>query len=43
MEIYGEPNEALLEWLPHVTEGIEFSLHATHWGGFTRLEGSREQ
>ena len=40
MEIYGQPNAALLEWLPHVTEGISFSLHSTHWGGFSRLESA---
>ena len=38
LEIYGQPNEALLEWLPHVTEGIRFTLHPTQWGGFTRLQ-----
>ena len=40
LEIYGEPNEAILEWLPFVTEGIRFTLHPTHWGGFTRMAGS---
>ena len=38
LEIYGQPNDALLEWLPHVTEGIKFTLHPTQWGGFTRLQ-----
>jgi hypothetical protein len=37
LEIYGQPNEALLAWLPQVTEGIDFRLHPAHWGGFTRL------
>jgi hypothetical protein len=37
LEIYGQPNDALLEWLSHVTEGIRFTLHPTQWGGFTRL------
>jgi len=37
LEIYGELNEALSEWLPQVIEGIEFKLYSTHWGGFTRL------
>ena len=40
LEIYGEPNEALLAWLPRVTEGITFTLHPTQWGGFTRLDGA---
>ena len=39
LEIYGQPNDALLEWLPHVTEGIRFTLHPMQWGGFTRLRG----
>jgi hypothetical protein len=30
LEIYGELNDALRHWLPHVTEGIEFTLHSTH-------------
>ena len=38
LEIYGELNEALRDWLPHVIEGIEFKLYSTHWGGFTRLQ-----
>ena len=37
LEIYGQLNDALREWLPHVTEGIRFTHHPTHWGGFTRL------
>jgi hypothetical protein len=40
LEIYGELDDALREWLPHVTEGIEFTHHPTHWGGFTRVEGA---
>jgi len=40
LEIYGQPNAALLEWLPHVTEGIRFTLHPMQWGGFTRLQGT---
>jgi hypothetical protein len=43
LEIYGELNEALREWLPHVTEGIRFTHHATHWGGFTRAALSGNQ
>lgn len=38
LEIYGQLNDALREWLPHVTEGIRFTHHPTHWGGFTRLQ-----
>jgi quinol monooxygenase YgiN len=37
LEIYGQPNDALMEWIPRVTEGIHFSLHPVHWGGFTRF------
>ena len=40
LEIYGELNDALRQWLPHVTEGITFTHHPTHWGGFTRLHGT---
>jgi hypothetical protein len=39
LEIYGEPNDALKEWLPRVSEGIAFTFHPLHWGGFTRLQG----
>jgi len=42
LEIYGELNDALREWLPHVTEGIAFTHHAVHWGGFSRLEGTAQ-
>jgi hypothetical protein len=35
LEIYGQPNEPLSEWIPRVTQGIDFTLHALHWGGFT--------
>lgn len=38
LEIYGEPNEELREWIPRVTEGIAFTHHPIHWGGFTRLQ-----
>jgi hypothetical protein len=38
LEIFGEPNDALREWLPRVTEGIEFTHFPVHWGGFTRLD-----
>ena len=38
LEIYGEPNQALSEWIPRVTEGIAFTHHPVHWGGFTRLD-----
>ena len=37
LEIYGEPSDALKEWIPRVSEGIAFTLHPVHWGGFTRL------
>ena len=37
LEIYGEPDDALKEWIERVSEGVQFSLHSTHWGGFTRL------
>ena len=40
LEIYGELNDALRQWLPYVTEGIEFNHHAVHWGGFSRLHGT---
>ena len=40
LEIYGQPNEALLGWLPRLTEGITLTLHPTQWGGFTRLDGT---
>ena len=40
LEIYGQPNQAILEWLPYVTEGIKFTLHPVQWGGFTRLRGT---
>jgi quinol monooxygenase YgiN len=42
LEIYGELNDALREWLPHVTEGIRFTHHPTNWGGFLRLQASTE-
>jgi hypothetical protein len=38
LETYGEPNEALREWIPRVSEGIPFTHHPVHWGGFTRLQ-----
>jgi hypothetical protein len=38
LEIYGEPNDALKEWLARVTEGIAFTHYPVHWGGFTRLQ-----
>jgi hypothetical protein len=37
LEIYGQPNDALREWIPRVSSGIRFTHHAVHWGGFTRL------
>jgi hypothetical protein len=37
-EIYGELNDPLREWLPRVTEGVEFTHFPVHWGGFTRLD-----
>jgi hypothetical protein len=41
LEIYGQPNDALKMWIARATEGIPFTLHAAHWGGFTRLQGAR--
>jgi hypothetical protein len=38
LEIYSEPNDALRAWIPRVSEGIEFTFHPVHWGGFTRLQ-----
>jgi quinol monooxygenase YgiN len=38
LEIYGEPNDALEEWIPRVSQGIAFTFHPVHWGGFTRLQ-----
>jgi len=40
LEIYGEPNEELRAWIPRVAEGIRFTHHPVHWGGFTRLSGT---
>ena len=40
LEIYGEPNEELEAWIPRVAEGIRFTHHPVHWGGFTRLGGT---
>jgi hypothetical protein len=40
LEIYGEPNEALKEWLSRLSQGVQFSLHPVHWGGFTRLQAT---
>ena len=37
LEIYGEPNQELGEWLARVVEGVEFTLYPKHWGGFTRV------
>ena len=39
LEIYGEPNAELREWIPRVAEGIRFTHYPVHWGGFTRLSG----
>ena len=38
LEIYGQPNKELSEWIPRVTEGIAFGFYPVHWGGFTRLQ-----
>ena len=38
LEIYGEPDDALQEWIARVSEGIPCTLHPVHWGGFTRLQ-----
>jgi hypothetical protein len=40
LEIYGQANEALKEWLSRVSQGVQFSLHPVHWGGFTRLQAT---
>ena len=37
LKIYGEPNEELKAWIPRMAEGIRFTHHPVHWGGFTRL------
>jgi hypothetical protein len=37
LEIFGQPNEALIAWIPRVAEGIAFTHYPVHWGGFTRL------
>jgi hypothetical protein len=39
LEIYGEPDDALKEWIARVSEGIPFTLYPVHWGGFTRPDG----
>jgi quinol monooxygenase YgiN len=36
LEIYGEPDNELKEWIAGVSEGIPFTIHSVHWGGFTR-------
>ena len=36
LEIYGEPNEALTEWLSRVSQGVELAPPGA-LGGFTRL------
>jgi hypothetical protein len=38
LEIYGELNDALKEWIPRVSQGIALTLHPAHWEGFTRLQ-----
>ena len=40
LEIYGEPNEALTAWIARVSQGVQFTLHPVHWGGFTRLQAT---
>ncbi len=30
LEIYGEPNDALKEWIRRVSEGIAFTHHPVH-------------
>lgn len=37
LEVYGAPNDALMDYLQRATEGIPFTVHNVHWGGFTRL------
>ena len=37
LEIHGEPNDPLKEWIARVSQGIAFTHHPVHWGGFTRL------
>ena len=41
LEIHGEPNDPLKEWIPRVSQGIAFTHHPVHWGGFTRLQKAR--
>ena len=36
LEVYGQPNDELREWIKRVSEGVPVTLHETHWGGFTR-------
>ena len=38
LEIYGEPNEALAEWLGRASQGVTFNHYPAHWGGFTRAQ-----
>ena len=40
LEIYGEPNEELRAWLSKVSQGVTFTHHPVHWGGFTRLQAA---
>ncbi len=37
LEVYGQPNDALLQYLTRATEGIPLTVYPTHWGGFTRI------
>ena len=42
LEIYGEFNDALRRWLPHVTEASRSPIiRLVGAGGFTRLSGAR--
>jgi hypothetical protein len=40
LEIYGQPNDELMEWIERVSEGVPVTLHEMHWGGFTRLSAT---
>jgi hypothetical protein len=37
LEIYGQPNDELRDWIERVSEGVPFTLHEMHWGA---LHGS---
>jgi hypothetical protein len=37
LEVFGEPDDALLQTLVQATDGIPFAVYPRHLGGFTRL------